>query len=79
VLHAATALGGAISISGRKSRIAIYGRSSGFCIDPIEKKPLNHFLPDKITMAALDDLHYPLVQKPVRPQRNSDALNHRNH
>ncbi|MGR3492744.1 MAG: AmmeMemoRadiSam system radical SAM enzyme [Shimia sp.] len=22
-----------------------YGRSSGFCIDPIEKKPLNHFLP----------------------------------
>jgi pyruvate formate lyase activating enzyme len=21
------------------------GRSSGFCIDPIEKKPLNHFLP----------------------------------
>jgi pyruvate formate lyase activating enzyme len=28
-------------------RIALttYGRSSGFCIDPIEKKPLNHFLP----------------------------------
>jgi pyruvate formate lyase activating enzyme len=22
-----------------------YGRSSGFCIDPIEKKPLSHFLP----------------------------------
>jgi pyruvate formate lyase activating enzyme len=22
-----------------------YGRSSGFCVDPIEKKPLNHFLP----------------------------------
>lgn len=22
-----------------------YGRSTGFCIDPIEKKPLNHFLP----------------------------------
>jgi pyruvate formate lyase activating enzyme len=22
-----------------------YGRSSGFCADPIEKKPLNHFLP----------------------------------
>lgn len=21
-----------------------YGRSTGFCIDPIEKKPLNHFL-----------------------------------
>ena len=23
--------------------LATYGRSSGFCIDPIEKKPLNHF------------------------------------
>jgi pyruvate formate lyase activating enzyme len=22
-----------------------YGRSTGYCIDPIEKKPLNHFLP----------------------------------
>jgi pyruvate formate lyase activating enzyme len=22
-----------------------YGRSSGFCVDPIEKKPLNHFYP----------------------------------
>jgi pyruvate formate lyase activating enzyme len=22
-----------------------YGRASGFCIDPIEKKPLNHFYP----------------------------------
>lgn len=22
-----------------------YGRASGFCLDPIEKKPLNHFLP----------------------------------
>jgi pyruvate formate lyase activating enzyme len=25
--------------------LASYGRSSGFCIDPVEKKPLNHFLP----------------------------------
>ena len=25
--------------------ITTYGRSSGFCVDPIEKKPLNHFLP----------------------------------
>src|SRR5208337_2445460 len=25
--------------------LTTYGRSSGFCIDPIEKKPLNHFLP----------------------------------
>ena len=25
--------------------LTTYGRSSGFCIDPIEKKPLNHLLP----------------------------------
>jgi pyruvate formate lyase activating enzyme len=25
--------------------LATYGRSSGYCVDPIEKKPLNHFLP----------------------------------
>lgn len=28
-----------------------YGRSSGFCIDPIEKKPLNHFLPGTPTLS----------------------------
>jgi pyruvate formate lyase activating enzyme len=26
-------------------KLTTYGRSSGFCIDPVEKKPLNHFLP----------------------------------
>ena len=26
-------------------RLVSYGRSCGFCVDPIEKKPLNHFLP----------------------------------
>ena len=25
--------------------LTTYGRSSGFCLDPIEKKPLNHFFP----------------------------------
>jgi len=25
--------------------LATYGRSSGFCVDPIEKKPLHHFYP----------------------------------
>jgi pyruvate formate lyase activating enzyme len=25
--------------------LTTYGRSSGFCLDPIEKKPLNHFYP----------------------------------
>ncbi len=31
--------------SGDQVVLTTYGRSSGFCIDPIEKKPLNHFLP----------------------------------
>ncbi|MBL9139259.1 MAG: AmmeMemoRadiSam system radical SAM enzyme [Verrucomicrobiales bacterium] len=26
-------------------RLTTYGRASGFCVDPIEKKPLNHFYP----------------------------------
>ncbi len=30
---------------GGKIVLTTYGRSSGFCIDPIEKKPLNHFYP----------------------------------
>ncbi len=32
------------NIDGRMA-LTTYGRSSGFCIDPIEKKPLNHFYP----------------------------------
>ena len=32
------------NISG-KMVLTTYGRSSGFCIDPVEKKPLNHFYP----------------------------------
>jgi pyruvate formate lyase activating enzyme len=31
--------------AGGEIVLTTYGRSSGFCIDPIEKKPLNHFLP----------------------------------
>src|SRR5262245_42176059 len=30
---------------GGKMVLTTYGRSSGFCVDPIEKKPLNHFFP----------------------------------
>jgi AmmeMemoRadiSam system radical SAM enzyme/AmmeMemoRadiSam system protein B/AmmeMemoRadiSam system protein A len=30
---------------GGHMALTTYGRSTGFCIDPIEKKPLNHFLP----------------------------------
>src|SRR5262245_58674673 len=31
--------------------LTTYGRSSGFCIDPIEKKPLNHFLPGTLVLS----------------------------
>ena len=33
--------------ANQKDQIVLltYGRSSGYCVDPIEKKPLNHFLP----------------------------------
>ena len=30
---------------GNAIMLTSYGRPSGFCVDPIEKKPLNHFLP----------------------------------
>ena len=30
---------------GGRMVLTTYGRSSGYCIDPVEKKPLNHFLP----------------------------------
>ncbi|SER21636.1 pyruvate formate lyase activating enzyme [Nitrosomonas sp. Nm51] len=39
---------GACFVRGRIGNAMVlttYGRSSGFCIDPIEKKPLNHFYP----------------------------------
>jgi pyruvate formate lyase activating enzyme len=32
-------------MEGGQIVLTTYGRSSGFCIDPIEKKPLNHFYP----------------------------------
>lgn len=31
--------------------LTTYGRSSGFCIDPVEKKPLHHFLPGTPTFS----------------------------
>ena len=31
--------------------LTTYGRSSGFCIDPVEKKPLNHFLPGSAVLS----------------------------
>ena len=37
--------------SGDAMVLATYGRSSGFCIDPIEKKPLNHFFPGSAVLS----------------------------
>lgn len=31
--------------------LTTYGRSSGFCVDPIEKKPLSHFLPGSAVLS----------------------------
>jgi pyruvate formate lyase activating enzyme len=31
--------------------LATYGRSSGFCVDPIEKKPLSHILPGSAVLS----------------------------
>jgi pyruvate formate lyase activating enzyme len=42
---------------GDRMVLTTYGRSSGFCIDPIEKKPLNHFLPERIAYAARQARH----------------------
>ena len=32
-------------MEGGRMVLTTYGRSSGFCVDPVEKKPLNHFFP----------------------------------
>src|SRR5215469_17371898 len=31
--------------------LTTYGRSSGYCVDPVEKKPLNHFLPGSAVLS----------------------------
>ncbi|MFS8977529.1 AmmeMemoRadiSam system radical SAM enzyme [Cupriavidus necator] len=36
---------------GERMLLTAYGRSSGFCIDPIEKKPLNHFYPGSAVLS----------------------------
>lgn len=36
---------------GDEMLLTTYGRSSGFCIDPIEKKPLNHFYPGSAVLS----------------------------
>ncbi|MDR1808710.1 MAG: AmmeMemoRadiSam system radical SAM enzyme [Propionibacteriaceae bacterium] len=37
--------------SGGALDLTTYGRSSGFCVDPIEKKPLNHFYPGSAVLS----------------------------
>jgi pyruvate formate lyase activating enzyme len=37
--------------AGEGMVLTTYGRSSGFCIDPIEKKPLNHFYPGSAVLS----------------------------
>ena len=32
-------------------KLVSYGRSSGFCLDPVEKKPLNHFYPGSAVLS----------------------------
>src|SRR6516164_9843448 len=36
---------------GEGMELTSYGRSTGFCVDPIEKKPLNHFLPGSAVLS----------------------------
>jgi len=36
---------------GDEMLLTTYGRSSGFCVDPIEKKPLNHFHPGSAVLS----------------------------
>lgn len=37
--------------SGDSLELTTWGRSSGFCVDPIEKKPLNHFFPGSAVLS----------------------------
>jgi pyruvate formate lyase activating enzyme len=36
---------------GGRIVLTTFGRSSGYCVDPIEKKPLNHFLPGSAVLS----------------------------
>lgn len=37
--------------AGGEVVLTTYGRSSGFCVDPVEKKPLGHFLPGSAVLS----------------------------
>ena len=72
---------GACFVRGRADdRVVLttYGRSSGFCVDPIEKKPLNHFLPGSAVLSfgtAGCNLHCAFCQNhAISKAREMDAL-----
>ena len=58
--------------------LTTYGRSSGFCVDPIEKKPLNHFLPGTAVLSfgtAGCNLHCKFCQNwDISKSRQIDTL-----
>ncbi|HEX2284997.1 MAG TPA: AmmeMemoRadiSam system radical SAM enzyme [Mycobacterium sp.] len=58
-----------------------YGRSSGFCVDPVEKKPLNHFLPGSAVLSfgtAGCNLAYKFCQNwDISKSREIDTLSGR--
>ncbi len=66
---------------GDAMQLATYGRSSGFCIDPIEKKPLNHFFPGSSVLSfgtAGCNLAYKFCQNwDISKSREMDTLSDR--
>ena len=58
--------------------LTTYGRSSGFCLDPIEKKPLHHFLPGTSVLSfgtAGCNLHCDFCQNSsISKSRDMDRL-----
>ena len=58
--------------------LTTYGRSSGFCVDPIEKKPLNQFLPGSAVLSfgtAGCNLHCSFCQNhSISKSREMDRL-----
>ena len=50
--------------------LTTYGRSSGFCVDPIEKKPSNHFLAGSSVAVRSDGRLQPVLQ--VLPRTGGD-------
>src|SRR5207237_6076920 len=58
--------------------LTTYGRSSGFCVDPIEKKPLNHFLPGTSVLsfgtAGCNLVCRLLLEKNISKARHWDKL-----